>query len=235
MRNALLVLAAVGLVLGGALVWRVRVERAGAVAPQLLVGIGASDAVGVGATRPTEDGWMPLVADGLPAGTQLLNLGVSGATLADMLADQLPIAVDAAPRWVTLWPAPNDFRNGTPLATYTQELERLLAALQSAEANQRRTVAVLTLPDLRSLPSFVVQNPAVLDARVQEWNAATAEVVARHAPDAVLVDLYGSWAELAQHPEYISGDGFHPSSAGYRRIADLVLDTLRQHDATLAR
>ncbi|MFN8538912.1 MAG: SGNH/GDSL hydrolase family protein [Thermomicrobiales bacterium] len=64
--------------------------------------------VGVGATRPTEDGWVPLVAAGLPEGTQLLNLGVSGATLADMIADQLPVAVDAAPRWV-IWPAPNDF------------------------------------------------------------------------------------------------------------------------------
>jgi len=42
-------------------------------------------------------------------------------------------------------------------------------------------------------------------------------------------------AELGAHPEYISGDGFHPSSAGYRRIADLVLDTLRRHDPALAR
>jgi lysophospholipase L1-like esterase len=45
----------------------------------------------------------------------------------------------------------------------------------------------------------------------------------------MLVDLYSGWAELAAHPDYISADGFHPSSAGYRRLADLVLDTLRHH------
>jgi acyl-CoA thioesterase-1 len=222
LRNVVLVLALVGLVLSGALAWRGRVGTAGAVAPQTLVALGASDAAGV-------------VADGLPAGTQLLNLGVSGATLADMLADQLPIAVDTAPRWVTIWPAPNDFRNGTSLATFTQQLEQVLTALQPAELNQQRTIAVVTLPDLRSLPSFAQSDQTALDARVREWNAAIAEVVGRHAPYAVLVDLYASWAELGQHPEYISGDGFHPSSAGYRRIADLVLDTLRRHDPTLTR
>jgi acyl-CoA thioesterase I len=37
----------------------------------------------------------------------------------------------------------------------------------------------------------------------------------------VLVDLYGSWQDLAQHPEYVSTDGFHPSSEGYQRLADL--------------
>lgn len=235
MRNLVLVLVMVGLVLGGVLVWRGRVGTARAVAPQVQAALGASDAVGVGATRPTEDGWVPLVAAGLPEGTQLLNLGVSGATLADMIADQLPVAVDAAPRWVTIWPAPNDFRNGTALATFTQELDHLLTALQPADLNQRRTIAVLSLPDLRALPSFARSDAAGLDARVREWNTAIAEVVGRHAPDAVLVDLYGSWAELGAHPEYISGDGFHPSSAGYRRIADFVLDTLRRHDPALDR
>ena len=91
------------------------------------------------------------------------------------------------------------------------------------------------MPDLRALPSFARSDAAGLDARVREWNTAIAEVVGRHAPDAVLVDLYGSWAELGAHPEYISGDGFHPSSAGYRRIADFVLDTLRRHDPAIDR
>src|SRR5215213_867768 len=71
------------------------------------VALGASDAVGVGAARPAQDGWVPLVTAGLPEGTELVNLGVSGATLSDVIAGQLPIAVDAAPRWVTLWPGPN--------------------------------------------------------------------------------------------------------------------------------
>ena len=239
MRKILPIVALVALVLGGGLLWRGRAQPARATAPPLHVALGASDAVGIGATRPTVDGWVPLVTAGLPEGTQLLNLGVSGATLADVLRDQLPVAADTDARWVTIWPGPNDFRNGVPLATFSQQLEQILATLLpqsgSAGVNRSRTVAVLTMPDLRALPSFTRTEPAALDARVREWNAAIAAAVARHAPGAILVDLYGGAAEFAAHPEYVSADGFHPSTAGYRRIAGLVLDALRRDDPTLAR
>src|SRR5437870_153071 len=82
------------------------------------------------AARPALDGWVPLVTAGLPEGTRLVNLGVSGATLSEVIAGQLPIAVDAAPRWITLWPGPNDFRNGVALATFAAQLEQILVALQ---------------------------------------------------------------------------------------------------------
>jgi acyl-CoA thioesterase-1 len=198
------------------------------------VALGASDAVGVGAARPAQDGWVPLVTAGLPEGTQLVNLGVSGATLSDVIAGQLPIAIDADPRWVTLWPGPNDLRNGVALETFSGQLEQILAALQPA-TGERRTVAVLNLPDLRVLPAFARTDRATLDAQVRTWNAAIAATVSRHAQYAVLVDLHANWAELAAHPDYISADGFHPSSAGYRRIADLTLETLRRDDPTLTR
>ena len=238
MRKFILVLALVVLVLGGGLAWRGRTRPAQATAPTVHVALGASDAVGVGATRPTTEGWVPLVTAGLPEGTQLLNLGVSGATLADVLRDQLPVAVDAEARWVTLWPGPNDFRNGVSLATFTEQLEQILVALRAPSAdrvNRSRTIAVVTMPDLRALPSFARSDPAALDTRVRQWNGAIAEVVGRHAPGAILVDLYGGAAEFAAHPEYVSADGFHPSTAGYRRIAGLVLDALRRDDPAAIR
>ena len=52
------------------------------------------------------------------------------------------------------------------------------------------------------------------------WNLAIAESAARHG--AVVVDLYTGWTELAGRPEYISRDGFHPSSRGHGRLADYV-------------
>jgi acyl-CoA thioesterase I len=193
------------------------------------VGLGASDAVGVGATRPEQEGWVPLVAAGLPTGTALLNLGVSGATVRDVIDGQLPVALDRAPRWISVWPGPNDFRNGVPLETFAAQLDQLLTGLRPA-AGQQRTIAVLNLPDLRTLPVFARASGADLDTRVRAWNAAIADTVARHADYAILVDLYSGWEELGAHPEYISADGFHPSSAGYRRIADLTLAKLRTDD-----
>jgi hypothetical protein len=46
---------------------------------------------GWGATRPQQEGWVPLVATGLSGEVELLNLGVSGAALSDVIAGQLPV------------------------------------------------------------------------------------------------------------------------------------------------
>ncbi len=198
------------------------------------VALGASDAVGIGATRPAQDAWVPLLAAALPGGTPVVNLGVSGATLADVVAGQLPIAADAAPRWLTLWAGPNDLRGGVALDTFTARLDRILATLRPP-AGINRTMLILNLPDLRALPAFAGVDPAQLDRQVRAWNAAIATTVARYADYAILVDLYDGWGELAANPQYISGDGFHPSNAGYRRIADIALATLRADDPTTFR
>ena len=198
-----------------------------AAAPGVYVALGASDAVGVGAQRPAQEGWAPRVHAGLPAGTQLVNVGISGATLRDVIERQLPVALDARPRWATLWPGVNDLRAGVDEATFGRDLDLVLGELARIEGI---TVVVLNIPDLRLLPVFGGGNAARLDATVQRRNALIAEAASRHG--ALLVDLYAGQLELAEHPEYISADGFHPSSAGYARIADLVLERLRAGQAS---
>ncbi len=200
--------------------------------PDVYVGLGASDAVGVGAARPDVEGWVPRVHAGLPAGTRLLNLGISGATLADVLRQELPPAVDARPRWVSIWPGVNDLRAGVPLDTFAGQLDTILGRLSTPDdgAEDAPVLIVLNIPDLRQLPVFRGVDRTELDRTVRGWNQAIAATADRHG--AVLVDLYALWPELAGHPEYISGDGFHPSSAGYARVAELVLQALEQHAAS---
>ena len=204
-------------------------------APRVYAALGASDTVGVGATRPATEGWAPRVHAGLPEGTQFVNLGISGATLGDIVREELPPALDARPQLVTLWTGVNDLRAGVPLETFTRQLDAVLAAFARPQgrAESHPTVVVLNSPDLALLPVFASLDEAALDATVQTWNAAIAASAARHG--AILVDLHAEWRELAQHPEYISADGFHPSSTGYRRIAELVLAALDKHVATTAR
>ena len=43
-----------------------------------------------------------------------------------------------------------------------------------------------------------------------------------------LIDLYPVSKEVLSHPEYISPDHFHPSAAGYRRLADLVWNSIKE-------
>ena len=54
------------------------------------------------------------------------------------------------------------------------------------------------------------------------WGTGT---TARHGD--ALVDLYARWQQVADHPEYLSADGFHPSSEGYQALADVFGDALR--------
>lgn len=192
----------------------------------MYVALGASDAVGIEADNPALEAWPAAVHAGLPQGTQLVNLGISGATLGDVVRDELPPAVDARPGLVSIWPGVNDLRARVPLATFTSQLDQILGQFSQVQDNNP-TLVVLNIPDLRHLPVFSVVDPALLDTTVRQWNAAIAQVAQRH--DAILIDLYGQAPELVEHREYISADGFHPSSAGYRRIADLVLAALDEH------
>ncbi|HLJ35226.1 MAG TPA: hypothetical protein VKU38_16350, partial [Ktedonobacteraceae bacterium] len=49
--------------------------------PITYVALGASDAVGVGSDQPATQGYVPLLYKQLPAGSHLLNLGISGIHL----------------------------------------------------------------------------------------------------------------------------------------------------------
>src|SRR5262249_35864171 len=62
------------------------------------------------------------------------------------------------------------------------------------------------------LGSTTLPPPDEVDAQVQAYNAAIARVAQRNG--AKVVDLYAAGQVPDQHPEYVSGDGFHPSTAG---------------------
>src|SRR5262249_57019718 len=55
--------------------------RSGAATGPLYVAIGASESVGTGARNPSSEGWVPLLAGKMPAGTRLANLRLGGLRL----------------------------------------------------------------------------------------------------------------------------------------------------------
>jgi len=184
-------------------------------APRTYVAIGASDAVGVGANDPATEGWVPRFCARLGPGVQIVNLGVSGSTLAQALDEQLGPAIDAQPDVVTVWLAVNDLNARVPVERYAADLDTLLTQLEPTHAR----VLVGNVPDLGKLAAYRGADPAPLQAEVNRWNVAIAAAAARHG--ATLVDLFVTWQEVADHPEYLSQDGFHPSSEGYQRLADV--------------
>jgi acyl-CoA thioesterase I len=185
--------------------------------------IGASDTVGVGATDPPREGWVPRLAGLLgPETTRVHNLGVSGTLIHSALQEQLPAAVKDRPNLVTVWLAVNDMNAKVPLESYTADLDQMLSTLAE---QTRSAVLVANVPDLTLVPAYRDVDKTMLRAEVQRWNAAIADAIKRHK--AYPVDLFAEYAELAARPELLSDDGFHPSSAGYVRIAELFYAVAR--------
>jgi acyl-CoA thioesterase I len=185
--------------------------------PLIYVALGASDAVGIGADDPSRESWVAVLSSQMPAGTRLVNLGVSGSLLRDALAQQLPVALDATPDLVTVWLAVNDFNARVPLDQYSAQLDTLLDALSTQTTAH---VVVANVPNLMAVPLYDQVPRDLLRAELTRWNAAIAASAARHG--ATLVDLYGLGPELAHRPDLVGADGFHPSTEGHRRLAEVM-------------
>jgi lysophospholipase L1-like esterase len=180
-----------------------------------LVTMGASDVTGVGADDPKTQGWAPVLATTLPGSPTHVRLGVPGWTAAQIRANALDKAVKAKPDVVVLWTGVNDFNGGVSLEAFKAELDPMLATLAKTEAK----VYVLNMPDLHRLPAFKA-GATMIQLAMPVWRTAIQDAAHRHG--AVVVELTPYSDEIAAHPEYISADGFHPSTRGYQRLAGIV-------------
>lgn len=186
--------------------------------PVIYVALGASDAVGIGSAQPGSQGYVPLVAERLPKGSHVINLGISGIRLHQALSEELPLVFSTSPNLITIWLVANDFVAGVPYNSYMQDLDSLLKQLR-AETHAR--IAMANLPDLTRLPAFsnlTGSQKSKMLAEIQRWNARIAQLAAHYV--VAVVDLFSQQSQLTAHPEYVSIDGFHPSPSGYVQLAN---------------
>ncbi len=186
------------------------------------VAIGASDAFGIGTDDPDRQSWPTVLASLLGPHVHLINLGIPGVVVKNAISMELPIALASKPAIVTVWLAVNDFADGVPLTSYQQQLTVLLTKLRASTSAK---IFVGNIPDLSLLPHFADVDPVTLAAQVAAWNVAIAGVCQRVGVS--LVDIYSAWQTLAEHPEDISSDGFHPSAAGARQLAQFFASDIK--------
>ncbi|MEY2396861.1 MAG: hypothetical protein QOJ00_35, partial [Actinomycetota bacterium] len=185
------------------------------------VAVGASESVGVGAEHPATEAWPRVLArTALPGNAAFHDVAVSGATAADALRTQLPAALRLNPTLATVWLNVNDLIALVPAPTYEQTLKRIVHALRRGGAAQ---VLVANTPPVEDLPAFKKRFGFLTQialARVDEYNAAIARVASSEG--AILVDLHAAGVKARTNgteASLISGDGFHPSTAGHAAIA----------------
>lgn len=194
--------------------------------PFVYAAIGASDVEGIGALDPGSESWVSIIAQRMPLGTQLIRLGRGGITLNDANKVEIPAAVAAQPDLVTMWNCVNDAARGVPLALYTRDLK---SALDRLTGDTEAHVVLLNLPDLSVLLRGVdeVQRPLV-QGGIRQWNKAIADIAAPYGDRITQVDLFPVSAQVLAHPELVSTDNFHPSSEGYRWLADHVWEVIQR-------
>jgi lysophospholipase L1-like esterase len=177
----------------------------------------------------------------LPQSAVFYNFGIPGATTAQALSDELPEALTIEPTLVTVWLNVNDIIDGVSAEQYQGELDQLVHSLRRGGAAR---VLVANSPYLDRLPVYIdcragnppagvdcppglaTTPPSALNAIVSAYNSSVAQVA--QTEGAVLVDLHAQGEVPDQHPEWVSGDGFHPSTAGYAAIAAVFASALKQ-------
>jgi len=205
----------------------------------LYVAAGASETVGIGAADPLREAW-PQVLYRTATGprTTFVNLGVPGATVAEARRDQVPEAVALRPDVVTVWLNVNDLLAQVPTAAYEAGLVALLGDLRRGGATR---VLVANTPPLDRLPAYLgcrsapadcplaaeLPGPDAVVAAVAAYNQAVARAAA--ATGAEVVDLHAlGLAARARGGDgaLVSGDGFHPSTAGHAAVAAAFAEVL---------
>jgi len=188
-----------------------------------IVWLGDSTAAGVGASSSSGT-LLSQVADGLTApGISVTDLAVSGARVADVLADQVPKVAEQRPDLVLISVGANDTIHLTGRGAFRRTYEELLGALPRGVP-----VVLLGVPDMGAIPRFAQPLRAVAGWRGRHLDAEVRRVAARAG--AVYADIAGpTGPAFRRHPDrYFAADEFHPSDAGYGLWADAVLNVLRR-------
>jgi lysophospholipase L1-like esterase len=190
-----------------------------------LVWLGDSTAAGVGASMAS--GALPIqVADGLAAAggsaASVAVLAVSGARVADVVADQATKVAGLQPDLVLISVGANDTLHLTGRGAFRHTYEELVRALPPGVP-----VVLLGVPDMGAIPRFAQPLRAVSGWRGRNLDAEVRWVAARTG--AVFADIAGpTGPPFRRDPDrYFAADDFHPSDAGYGLWAEAVLKVLR--------
>ena len=187
----------------------------------LYVALGDSTVEGIGASSPSTN-YVSRLHDRLRAvypRASVVNLGLGGATSADVVADQLERAALLRPQLVTLSIGPNDITGHVPVREYERHVDTIFRRLTQETS---AVVVANLLPDLAVTPRFRGrETTTAVGTLTVRFNEALGRLAGRYGVE--VVDLYQpSRAEIPRRPELVAADGYHPSDLGYARWAELL-------------
>ena len=154
-------------------------------------------------------GWADRVAGAMAErvpGFRYANLAVRGRLLDEVIAEQVPRAIELAPDLVSVAAGGNDILRGADVDTLASHFEPAVARLQAAGCR----VFIFTGFDPRIFPVI-----RLLRGRIAAYNMHLRAIADDH--DCELVDLWSM--RVLRDPRAWSPDRLHLTSEGHRRVA----------------
>ena len=208
------------------------------------VAIGASDAVGIGASVNTL-GYVFQIRDSLETivdTVEFTNMGVSGHVIEEMINFQMQSTIDVDPDIVTIWVGGNDFNDYLTryffensidtVVNFRSDLKVLLGTLKDSLPDAE--IFIADLPDMAKLPfvrAFIGEDPTTASYQVALEILDSLNTMIREEAFAYQANFIPLSAEgdLTGDSTNISDDGFHPSDQGYGIMTDLYFEAILQY------
>ncbi|MDQ3877661.1 MAG: SGNH/GDSL hydrolase family protein [Actinomycetota bacterium] len=193
--------------------------------PLTFVVLGDSTAAGLGAGDPKHAYATDLARMLAETGrrVELVALGVSGARVHDVLTDQVPEAVRAAPDLVFVGVGANDVTHLTRLGSIESDTRAILRHLEATGA----TIVLAGPPDMRAR-AWLEPLRTLAGWRGRQVASVMASAASDEGVSVVpLAQKTGPF--FAAHPDTAyAADDFHPGPAGYQAWADAIFPALER-------
>ncbi|MFP5326646.1 MAG: SGNH/GDSL hydrolase family protein [Acidimicrobiia bacterium] len=181
----------------------------------LAVWLGDSTAAGVGADEAEETVPLRVAA---ATGERVRVLAVSGATVAEVVEDQLPLLEGLDPARIYVSVGSNDVTHLTGASDFRQSYEELVRRLPDVP------LILLGVPDMGSPPRLAQPLRAIAGLRGRQLDKEIRRIAAADKR-ATYVDIAGhTGPPFRRDPDrYFSADKYHPSGEGYRLWSEAVV------------
>jgi len=192
--------------------------------PLRIAWMGDSTAAGVGASS-AEHALPRLVAKGLGRPVELRSFAISGARVDDVLEKQLPlllaIPTEDFPEFVVIDVGANDVTHLTNVNGFRSSYLGILDKIPESAS-----VIVLGVPDLGSVTRLAQPLRFVAGVRGGTYDAVV-EAMRDQGADYVNIADFTGPKFRADPDQYLAGDNYHASDAGYQLWADTVIPVIR--------
>jgi acyl-CoA thioesterase I len=144
---------------------------------------------------------------------KLINLAVPGATIKDLIQNQIPQTIKEKPQYITILIGINDIHNFTDLNEFEVNYTKAVTELKDKTGAD---ITIYTIPYLGSSKIVLFPFNILLNLKTQQFNNSIKLIC--QVKSVTCIDLYKASLldEFIKDPTVYSSDNFHPSGKGYK-------------------